>query len=174
MSLKALSSNRVIWESCWEPKVCVHLPWPWNRDECVSARFCVRLLQEDARVILELEALGSRAQFELANTCFPALEAGIARLEVCVSNLVLENGTPKSLHLTVKGCIGTKIGPIPIGQCWDLYSGDLSLAIYSLESMQAFGRVDEKTFAGMHTVILEEHPISHPSRVDGVGCCGCR
>jgi hypothetical protein len=172
MTLKALSAHVVIWESCWEPKVCVHLPWPWNRDECVSARFCVRLLQEDAKVILELEALGGRSQFDLANTCFPALEAGIARLEVCISNLIMVGGFPKSLHLTVKGCIGTKIGPIPVGQCWDLYAGDLSLSTFPLESFHVFGVMSEGDQTGLRTLVLESKETSHFSRLSGAVRCG--
>jgi hypothetical protein len=109
-----------IWEQCWDPKACVHIPF--DGDKCLGFHACVRIIEDNGTLYLEAELNGQSFRYALADACIPALSIGIASLEVCVTNLDVTGGVLRSLTLTVKGCVGGDIGPIHIGQCWDLFS----------------------------------------------------
>jgi hypothetical protein len=43
----------VIWEACAGKEWCVHIPF--DGDKCLSARACIRVLEENAKFFLEIE-----------------------------------------------------------------------------------------------------------------------
>jgi hypothetical protein len=123
------------WEKCWDPQACVHIPF--DGDKCIGAHACVRIIEDGGTFFIEAELNGNTVRYALADACIPALSIGIATLEVCVTNLNVQNNQLKSLRLQVKGCVGADIGPIHIGQCWDLFGQDIVFS--HLSGSQLFG-----------------------------------
>jgi hypothetical protein len=128
-SMKLTGRYVKIWEQCWDPKACVHIPF--NGDKCIGFHACVRIVEDGGTLYLEAEVNGQTFRYALANACIPALSIGIATLEVCVTDLEVSGGSLKSLTLSVKGCVGGDIAGIHIGHCWDLYNQKIVFATIS-------------------------------------------
>src|SRR5665213_1223877 len=112
-----------LWEQCWDPKVCAHIPF--DGDKCIGAHICVRLVEDNGVLYLEGEINGNTARYALANGCIPAYSVGFAHLDICVTKLDTQGGTLRALTLSVKVCVSVDIGPIHLGQCWDLFNQEI-------------------------------------------------
>lgn len=115
--------SRVIWEQCFREEVCVKIPFDGKK--CAALEACVRIIEEGGSYFVELQLFGHRIRHGIADVCYPVFTVAIGRLKVCTSKLVFEGGKLKSVTLTAQGCIGTRIGPIPLEKCWHLYSGTI-------------------------------------------------
>lgn len=111
-----VSQSSVIFEKCWEERLCIRIPGDGRR--CTdSVRACVRLISEAGSYYAELELLGERVRYRLASICYPVYSIGIAKLEVCTTDIKIEGSQIKSFKLVVKLCIG-KWG---VEKCWTLF-----------------------------------------------------
>jgi hypothetical protein len=137
-----------LWEQCWDPKVCVHVPF--DSDACVGAHVCVRLVEDNGGLFIEGEINGHTARYGLANGCIPAFAVGPATLDVCVTQLDVQGGALRGLTLTVKLCVDANIGPIHLGHCWDLFSQEIKfshLTAGQLQTHLGLASVDPKAAA---------------------------
>lgn len=170
--MNLVSRHTKYWEQCWNPKVCV--PIPFDGEQCVGASICVRIVEDGGAFYLEAELNGSAIRYELANACIPAFSIGIATLEACVTNLDIQNGQLKGLHLTVKLCIGADIGPIHVGKCWDLFGQDIVFSHLSAKDVSDILRVkvDHRSaeWAG-RTFVVSNVAKDSTSRDSACRCC---
>ncbi|MCV6546115.1 MAG: hypothetical protein OIF56_02340 [Cohaesibacter sp.] len=107
--------DRVIWQKCFDKKVCVNLPIVGKK--CIGASACIRIIESDKNFFIELQIGSEKIRYKLASTCLPAYTIGIASLTVCA------NVGANKVCLSVKFCIGTRIAGIKVGHCWNLYQG---------------------------------------------------
>jgi len=138
----AISSRGVIWERCWDPGFCVHIPWPWNKDVCVSAHVCVRIAEDQGRYYAEIQLNGVSQQFDLIDTCYPALTIGLASLEVCTQDPQFDQGKLKSVRIVVKACVGIDFGPVHARRCFDLLNEVITFFYLKGSDLQALGLID--------------------------------
>ncbi|MGA2691451.1 MAG: hypothetical protein ABSF76_03715 [Opitutaceae bacterium] len=132
--LKLVSRYIKYWEQCWDPQVCANIPFVGNK--CVGAHICVRIIEDNGTFYLEGEVNGQTARYALADSCIPAFSVGIATLEICVANINIVGGALRGLDLVVKACLGADIGPIHVGQCWDLYDQHIPFTLLSAAELQ--------------------------------------
>src|ERR1700742_2670304 len=116
--MKLVAQTIVIWRQCWNPQICINIPF--DGQKCIGATVCVSIIEDSGTFYIEDSGTfyiegsidGATARYALANACIPAYSVGIASLEICVTNLTIANGSLQSLTLSVKACIGGKIGGI--------------------------------------------------------------
>jgi hypothetical protein len=134
---KALS--RVWWEHCDNKKICA--PWP-AQDKCLEANVCVRVFEENGKFFLEIEILGNRAKWELANLCVD-YSIAIAKASVCITNIKFKsNGQLDSFDILVNFCIGGNVGPIHLEQCWEILRQRIQ---FKLSTLDVTGLENKKT-----------------------------
>jgi hypothetical protein len=165
---------RVVWESCFRKEVCVRIPFDGKK--CISASGCLRILLENGVYKLEISLFGVRKSFPLVDQCITGFTVGVASVQVCVSGVKLDGGRLRSVRLTARLCIGTKIGPIDIKKCWDVISAEIKL--FAFENYAAMRAEDKLTafteafqiaqLSGSDYIYLDLHEATEAS-----GRCEC-
>jgi hypothetical protein len=135
--MKLVAQTIVIWRQCWNPQICINIPFDGRK--CIGATICVSIIEDNGTFYIEGSIDGASARYALANACIPVYSVGIASLEICVTNLTIANGDLKSLTLSVKACIGGKIGGINLQQCWDLFNQTINF--HSLTADEAMAMI---------------------------------
>lgn len=121
----------VIWEACAGKEWCVQIPFDGKK--CLSARACIRIIEETGNFFLEIELAGNRQRIPIGNSCVDArYYVFVAR--VCMANV---RATPHSLDFDVvlRLCIDASIGPIHIGECVDVYSQHVSIGFFTVDEL---------------------------------------
>lgn len=128
-----------IYERCWRKEKCIRI---LGRRACASATACIRILDEGGRLKIELQLGNNRIKRDLLDTCYPAYEAGIARLNVCTREIRIVGGRLRSVKLTAELCIGTRLLGRRIEKCWTLINGVVSFGFVPFRDLQS--EIDEE------------------------------
>lgn len=108
-----ISILSVIWEECIDKKICIKLPIIGKK--CVRIQACVRVVQENGTIYIEVEAFGKRWRYALTDACHTLLEWGIGRLRLCVKTI------SGGVRIVLEGCIA--VGGIK--KCWTLVAKEI-------------------------------------------------
>ncbi len=106
-------SASVIWEQCLKLEKCIRV---FGKKYCVGVKACLRLISNNGRIILQVEAAGKQFNFNLTNACHTIYTIGIGYIQICI--------TPRggnSVRLQARACI--RVGPIR--DCWDIWGVDI-------------------------------------------------
>lgn len=122
-TLKQLSASHVVWSWSYHDKLCIPIPWPIG-NQCVDIEVSLAILENNGIYSLDVDFLGLRQSFELLQGCIPAMEYGLARLEVCVEPEIV-GGVLKACHIQVKACIGFH----GLEKCWTLYDQPITVGL---------------------------------------------
>jgi hypothetical protein len=118
-------TTQTLWSQCWDPGFCV---WnPFGDDPCFNAHICVSIIYRDSTLYLDVSIDGHGAEFELTDGCIPAFSVGIASLNVCASNIRINEGELLHLDLQVKACIGVHVLSIDVEKCWVLFEEPIDI-----------------------------------------------
>lgn len=90
----------------------------------LGVRACIAIIEENNTYKLELELFGRSFKYNLANTCYPAINLYAASLQVCVSSVNIVNGKLKSLKIVAKVCVKLVFKK----KCKNLFSHQLSFS----------------------------------------------
>lgn len=119
--LTLVAKRTVLWEECVTKTWRVPNPLPWGDDWKATLSGCVRLIEENGEIRVELQVADQELSYMLTDTCFP-LQYWIFKLEACFSNIELEaDGVPKAFDIVIKGCVSAEIFGIPLDECVTLY-----------------------------------------------------
>jgi hypothetical protein len=132
--LKLVNRYVKYWEQCWDPRICADIPFDGTK--CIGFHACVRIIEDKGSFYIEAEVNGQAARYEIANACIPTFSVGIGHLDVCLSNVTIVDGQLKSIDLTVKACVGGDIGPIHLGQCWDLFNQHIQFSVITAADIE--------------------------------------
>jgi hypothetical protein len=131
-------------------------------------------VEDNGTLYIEGEIDGNTARYELANGCIPAYSVGFAHLDICVSNIDVQAGTLRSLTLTVKVCVGADIGPIHLGQCWDLFNQEIHFHNFSAGEVADLVGVESASLRADDWTNAKFVTHSKATVVDDrVTCCTC-
>lgn len=111
--MSLISTESVIWEQCIKEERCIKIGWPINKKYCISISACIRILSQNGKIFLELQAFGRNFRYELSNACHTFFTTGIATFRICVS----PNGK-SSVRIVIQGCIGID----GVKECWTLFA----------------------------------------------------
>jgi hypothetical protein len=134
-ALTVLRRRRVYWEEC------VSKTWkinnPFGSDPSWTLNGCVRVVEDDGKILVELDISGYEVAYKLTDACFP-VQYYIFSLEACFSNLVIEDDVPVSFDIIIKGCIGVSgsigIFDYSLQECVNLYRHTVQLFAARLAS----------------------------------------
>jgi hypothetical protein len=107
----------IIWESCLKFEKCVRLGFPFNTRICVKVRACLRLIEKNGAVILQVDAAGKQFEYKLTKACHTIFTVAVGRIDICI-----EPRGGNSVRLQAKACIGYG----PVNKCWDIWGTDIS------------------------------------------------
>jgi hypothetical protein len=108
-----VSIQSVIWQECIDREICINVPLIGKK--CVRIAGCVRLINENGTIFLEIEAFGQRWRYALTNACHDVFSWGIAKLRVCIQTI------GGGVRIVLEGCIGVD----GINKCWTLLAQDI-------------------------------------------------
>ncbi|MBI2481482.1 MAG: hypothetical protein HYV60_23430 [Planctomycetia bacterium] len=123
-----------IWEDCWRREKCIRV---LGRRACASATACIRILDENGVLKIELQIGNNKIVKDLLDTCYPVYEVGIARLNVCVREIRIVGRRLQSIKLTAELCIGTSLLGRRVEKCWTLIDQTLKFAFVPLSELRA-------------------------------------
>jgi hypothetical protein len=131
----------ILWQACAEQEWCVQIPLDGKK--CLSAKACIRVLEEGTAFFLEIELLGARERIPLGNSCVEARYYVFAA-KACIANLDVQ---PRNIQFDVilQLCIDANLGPLHVSECLNIYKQHVRIAFLS-------------------GVDLEALEVSHPSR----------
>ncbi|WP_066664228.1 MULTISPECIES: hypothetical protein [unclassified Sphingomonas] len=116
MSEVEVAVTGTIWESCLKFEKCIRIGWPINKKICVGVKACLRLIEQNGAVILQVDAAGKRFEYRLTNACHTIFTVAVGHIKICI-----EPRGGNSVRLQAKACIGYG----PIDQCWDIWGTDI-------------------------------------------------
>ena len=146
-------AGRIIWQQSYNHKWCVHIPWPVNKDVCLTLDVGIALIEDNGSFVLEVKANGLTKDINLANVCVP-IPVGPFSVQVCIANLALTGGNV-AFDLVVKACVDANIGPIHVNQCVNLVSQHIAVHLLAKTHLLAFGITEEST-EGVYAYTLNE------------------
>lgn len=106
-----------IWEQCLDLNKCIKIGWPINKKICVGVRACLRIIEKNGSIILQVDAGGNVFEYNLTNACHTIFSIGVGNIDICI-----ETQGPQKVRLQAKACIGYG----PINQCWDIWGTDIA------------------------------------------------
>lgn len=125
---------RTIYEKCWKKEKCIRI---LGRRACASATACIKIFEEGGVHKIELRVGNHKVVYNLLDTCYPAVEAGIARLNVCTRDIRISGGRLRSVKLTADFCIGTKLLGRRVEKCWNLIGATVPFAYLPLSDLKS-------------------------------------
>ncbi|MCP4366926.1 MAG: hypothetical protein GY797_02250 [Deltaproteobacteria bacterium] len=123
-----------IYERCWSKEKCIRV---LGRRACASATACIRIFDEDGVYKIELQIGNNKIKYDLLDTCYPAYEVGIARLNVCIREVRISGGRLRSIMLTAELCIGVRLLGRKVEKCWELIDQTVSFGFVPLQNLYA-------------------------------------
>ena len=125
----------VLWEACAGQEWCIQIPFDGKK--CLSARACIRAIEEGGKFLLEIEIGGNRERIPLGNGCVEARYYVFAA-KACITNVKV-SGKTIDFDVVLRLCIDANIGPIHIGECVDIYRQHIHVGFFTMAELAAFG-----------------------------------
>ena len=114
---ESLAVASTIWEKCLSLNKCIKIGWPINKKICVGVKACLRLIEKNGSIILQVEANGNVFEYNLTNACHAIFSIAVGHIQICI-----ETQGPQKVRLQAKACIGYG----PINKCWDIWGTDIA------------------------------------------------
>lgn len=124
-----------LWEQCAGYKWCVQIPF--DGEQCLEGRACVRVGETSGSFYLELDAAGNTQRIPLGNACVE-VRWYVFAAKACLANVNIGDHQI-DFDIVLQLCIDANIGPIHIGECVEILKQHVQIGFFTVQELASLG-----------------------------------